>query len=97
MSDNFRFSEDDVLTVHNSLVTKNEEFKALIDKLTNLIKEIESSNSWQDAEVKTAFINSINTYVSFYNSAYTKLTSYADYLNKKTNSISQFESNYSKG
>ena len=97
MNDKFKFSEADVITVHNNLVEKNEEFKSAIDQLTQTVKEIESSTSWQDPKVKTAYINTINTYISYYDAIYLKLTGYTNYLNQKAKSISQFESNYSKG
>lgn len=97
MSDNFKFSQDAVLSVHSDMVTKTGEFKAAIDKFKVLVDEIGSSASWKDAEVKTSFINSINSYVTYFNSSYEQLTGYADYLNKKADATSEFEENYSKG
>ena len=97
MSDNFKFSQEGLTTIHRNLVAKTDEFKSSIDKLTTLVKEIESSASWKDATVKSSFVNSINSYVNYFNSSYTKLTGFSDYLNKKTSSISQFEDSYSKG
>ena len=97
MNDKFKFSEADVMTIHNNLNTKNEEFKQAIDNLTATVKEIESSTSWKDPQVKTAYINTINTYLTYYDAVYTKLTGYTNYLSQKAKQISQFESNYSKG
>lgn len=97
MSDNFKFSQDTVLSVHSNMVTTTDKFKETIDKFKVLVDEIGSSASWKDAEVKTSFINSINSYVTYFNSSHEQLTSYADYLNKKATATSEFEENYSKG
>ena len=97
MSDNFKFSQDTVLSIHSNMVTTTDKFKETIERFKVLVDEIGSSSSWKDAEVKTSFINSINSYVTYFNSSCEQLTGYADYLKQKADATSEFEENYSKG
>lgn len=97
MSDNFKFNQEGIMSVHSNMVTKTDSFKDSIDKLKSLVDEISSSSSWKDAAVKTSFINSINSYITYFNSSYESLVNYADYLNKKATATGEFEENYSKG
>lgn len=97
MSDNFKFNQESILSVHSSLVSKTDNFKGSVDKLKSLVDEISSSSSWKDTMVKTSFVNSINSYITYFNASYENLVNYADYLNKKTTATGEFEGNYSKG
>ena len=97
MSDKFKFNQEAITSVYTNLVSKANEYQEVVNQLTNLVKEIDSSSSWTDADVKSAFISSINSYVNYFNSSHAKMVGYTEYLKQKTDATSQFEENYSKG
>ena len=97
MIDIYRYDQEGVTSVLIALKNINDKYKEQIDKLNNLIISIDSSSAWKDLKVKTAFINTCNSYIKIYNDLSSKMDIHIEYLQKKANIANDIENKYLGG
>lgn len=97
MKDIYRYDQDGVASVLISLKNINDRYKEQIVKLNNLIISIENSSAWKNLKVKTAFINTCNSYIKIYNDLSSKMDIHIEYLKTKANIANDIENKYITG
>ena len=84
MVDRYMHDYDNVALIVNSLKKTQSSYEDKINEFKTLISNISSSNAWIDAELKTAFIDCCNNYMSLYDRVSQTMTGYISYLEKKS-------------
>lgn len=85
-----------VSSLVSSIMEKINNYQQIISQLENLVNTINSSNDWVDREVKTAFINQCNSYITYYNAFVHSLTNYVNgYLGNKSKEVANIERAFS--
>lgn len=93
--DTFLHDEDGLGTIISDIKSSLSSYREKIERLESLISAMNSSSSWIDAQVKTSFINTANSYITLYNNFCCGLESLITCLSKKSGNIVEHESNYS--
>ena len=70
-------------------------YDAQIELLNTLMKEITMSPDWEDLEVKTAFLNTLNSYMMVYNTLLAQMNHLVGKLNSKSDIFNNLESTFS--
>lgn len=95
-NDGYYIDADSALNTAHKMKGLIDDYNQKIHEIETLIKEIATSSAWQDAEIKTAFINTVNSYhQTFKDTAENMARLYNNYLNNKLNSELKHESDYS--
>ena len=66
-----------------------------IELLNTLLKEITMSSDWEDLSVKTAFLNTLNSYMTVYNTLLAQMNYLVGRLSSKSDAFSNLESTFS--
>lgn len=96
MVDRYMHDYDNVSLIINSLKKTQSSYEDKISEFKTLISNISSSNAWIDAELKTAFIDCCNNYMSLYDRVSQTMNGYISYLEKKSEAALEFETAYSR-
>ena len=97
MIDAYKFDQEGVATVIDSIKEMTNKYIDKISELNNLINEINNSTAWKDLEVKTTFINTCNSYIKLYNSLIAAMEAFIEYLKNKSNAAISIENTYMGG
>jgi hypothetical protein len=97
MGDSYKHNVEGISSIISSLQVLINDYKDSILELINLVDSINGSTSWIDQDVKGTFINTCNSYVSFYKDLVNSMENYVNYLIRKSDSASAIESAYSRG
>lgn len=96
MGDMLYHDENGISSLVQSILSKIDEYKMIVDQLENLVNRVNSSNDWVDAELKTAFISQCQTYITCYRSFISSLSNYVKgYLSGKSSELANIERAYS--
>lgn len=96
MNDRYKHDADGVSAIISSLKDTIEQYKDEISKLSNLVNEINGSSSWKDAQVKTSFIATCNSYINVYKQLSMNMERYVNYLSGKSSSAQALEQAFSR-
>lgn len=94
MVDVYKHDHDGVCSVVSSMKQLNNDYNSKITELNSLVSTINSSNQWIDINVKTAFIDSCNSYLKIYNDLKKALDIYTKYLEEKSAAGNELEQTY---
>ncbi len=72
-----------------------EEYTTSVDALEQLLKVIESSEAWEDAAVKTSFVNTLSSYIVGYKSFAAGIGNYVECLKLKSDNLVEHEDRFS--
>ena len=97
MGDSYKHVPEGVSVTISSLKEIIYDYKDKIGELTNLVNEIASSSSWKDAQVKTSFISTAESYIRMYQNVLSNMEKYVNYLTKKSESANALEDAYARG
>ena len=84
--------------IYNSISTLKklaDRYNSQIELLNALLKEITMSPDWEDLAVKTAFLNTLNSYMMVYNTLLAQMNHLVGKLNTKSDKFSNLESTFS--
>ena len=95
MRDCFNFEVERVFKTTTLLQQKINDYEDKICELTNLVQDINKSDSWIDNRARDVFINSCNSYIKKYNDLSVSMKKQVDYLLKKSNIAKTIEEIYS--
>ena len=79
----------------SSLKKLADKYSNQIELLNTLLKEITMSSDWEDLSVKTAFLNTLNSYMTVYNTLLAQMNYLVGRLNTKSDVFSNLESTFS--
>lgn len=96
MTDLYLHDYDNVSTIVGSLKSTKETYEEKKQEIKKLVNDITISPAWVDAELKTAFVNCCEQYLTLYDRITTNMTGYIDYLEKKSEAAYELEAAYSK-
>ena len=96
MVDRYMHDYDNVSSIVNSLKKTAASYEAKITEFKTLISNISSSSAWIDAELKTAFVDCCNNYMTLYDRICSNMNSYITYLEKKSEAALELETAYSR-
>lgn len=96
MVDRYMHDYDNVSSIVNSLKKTSASYEAKITEFKTLISNISSSSAWIDAELKTAFVDCCNNYMTLYDRICRNMNSYINYLEKKSEAALELETAYSR-
>lgn len=91
---NFLHKPNGVSSISSKLNSNINDYKNKVSELIRLIEKINNSSSWKDEQVKTAFINTCNSYITEYKTISSSMEEFVKYLNGESNKFSSFESAY---
>lgn len=97
MGDSYKHVPEGVSVTISSLKEIIDDYKDKIIELTNLVNEIAGSSSWKDAQVKTSFISTAESYIRMYQNVLSNMEKYVNYLTKKSESANALEDAYARG
>lgn len=96
MSNVLYHDESGVSSLVSSIMKKIDDYQQIINQLEQLVNNINSSSEWRDIEVKTAFINQCNSYITYYKGFVHSLTNYINgYLGNKSKEVANIERAFS--
>ena len=91
---NFSHRPEGVSSTSALLDSNINDYKDKISELIRLVDKINQSSSWKDEQVKTAFINTCNSYITVYKEISSSMEEFVKYLNGESNRFASFESAY---
>lgn len=97
MGDSYKYNGEGISSVISSLQVLVNDYKERILELINLVDSINGASSWVEQDVKGAFINTSNSYISLYKELVNSMENYVNYLIRKSDSAAVIESAYSRG
>ena len=71
------------------------EYKDTMSSLQILINQITASNDWVDLKVKTSYLQTLNNYMTIYQTLYFKMNEMVMKLETKSGSLDALESRFS--
>lgn len=96
MVDKYKHIPADITTIVGLLRTKINNYNGKITELTTAINEINSSSAWIDTDVKSAFIQTCNSYITLFNQIKSALDAYVNYLEGKSSDGENMENSFAK-
>lgn len=96
MIDKYKHIPADITTIVGTLRTHINSYNGKITELTTAINEINSSSAWIDADVKSAFIQTSNSYITLFNQIKSALETYVNYLEGKSSDGENMENSFAK-
>lgn len=96
MSDSYYHDADGIASVVNALKSDIDSYKGKISEIDTLINEINGSSAWKDAQVKTSFIETCQSYMTIYKELTTSMENYVSGLSDKSDGFSSIESAFSR-
>ena len=93
--DSFFHDKSGIDAIITDVRTSLDNYSQTVGSLESLINEMNGSSAWVDDQVKTSFVNTANSYISLYRTFYGGLESLINCLEKKSENISEHETNYS--
>lgn len=95
MADNYLHDESGVDYFLGEVKNHLDDYNEHICALETLLNTISSSSAWQDESVKTAFINTVTSFVRGYKVFSSGIDGYIECLRLKSTNLSEHESNFS--
>jgi len=96
MADSYKHDSGGVTSVISSLNSSIESYRTEIENLTTLVQEISTSSAWKDADIKTSFIATCNSYISVFSGLLNAMESYTKYLSAKSAHADSIEAAFSR-
>lgn len=97
MSDSYLMDSGALSSVISSLNKDITSYQEQIDILNHLVEEINGSSAWKDVQVKTAFIETCQGYITKYSNLITAMNQFVNYLSGKESSGNDIESAFAGG
>ena len=97
MGDSYKHIPEGVSSTISSLKDVIDEYKDTVSELQSLVTEIAGSGAWKDAQVKTSFIDTANSYIAMYQNVAENMEKYVSYLTKKSESANALEDAFARG
>lgn len=96
MADAYKYEPEGVANVATGINRLIHEYNDKIIELSNLVSEINTSSSWFDIDIKSAYINTCESYLTIYKKLITSMEKYLNYLNGKANSTDEMDNAYTR-
>ena len=97
MADAYKYEPQGVANVATGINQLIHEYNDKIIELSKLVNEINSSTAWHDnSNIKNAYINTCESYLTMYKKLITSMEKYLKYLNGKASSTDEMDTAYTR-